>query len=340
MQRFRVRTRNSGFTLVELLVVIAIIGVLVALLLPAVQAAREAARRSSCSNNLKQMGIALQNHHDTYGTFPPGMTDDDTNNFGWGTYILPFNEQQPLYDKITTVISQATTNVTGQKLVHTGGQHHNVDDWKALEIAYADQQPYTKTVLKGYLCPSSALPDKDNDGFGASSYVGNGGSPVAPWNGSAPNTWDCGNPKGNVQNGVLVSDANNTMTYCNTMASVTDGTSSTFLVGEIGQSQDVKIGTTNSGRFPLWSGGNNNGGCNTKENGSHIRYAGVLPSANEPFYINRKVDEYSNNCFGSFHPAGAQFVFVDGHVSMIPNQIDITVLTYLAARNDGNSVQE
>jgi prepilin-type N-terminal cleavage/methylation domain-containing protein len=82
------QSARLGFTLVELLVVIAIIGILVAMLLPAVQAAREAARRSDCSNKLKQFAVALHNFHDTYKTFPSGMTDDDTNNFGWGFYIL------------------------------------------------------------------------------------------------------------------------------------------------------------------------------------------------------------------------------------------------------------
>jgi prepilin-type N-terminal cleavage/methylation domain-containing protein len=117
--------RHRGFTLVELLVVIAIIGVLVALLLPAVQAAREAARRSQCSNNLRQMGIAAHNHHDVIGILPPGsfnrqffeITKDPTipNNpngrFGWErmsfiTALLPFMEQKPLYDKVITYTLQ------------------------------------------------------------------------------------------------------------------------------------------------------------------------------------------------------------------------------------------
>jgi prepilin-type N-terminal cleavage/methylation domain-containing protein len=95
--------RQSGFTLVELLVVIAIIGILVALLLPAVQAAREAARRSQCNNNMKQLGLALHNYHDTYKAFPAGYIYRGGNgrpNYGWAVNIMPFMEQQPFYDTL------------------------------------------------------------------------------------------------------------------------------------------------------------------------------------------------------------------------------------------------
>ncbi|MCR9119348.1 MAG: DUF1559 domain-containing protein, partial [bacterium] len=106
-------TKSAGFTLVELLVVIAIIGVLIALLLPAVQAAREAARRSQCQNNLKQIGLALHNHHDVNGKFPPLIKTNTadaeydasiTNNgasvesWGWSAYLLPYIEQSNLYE--------------------------------------------------------------------------------------------------------------------------------------------------------------------------------------------------------------------------------------------------
>ncbi len=100
------RKRDSGFTLVELLVVIAIIGILVALLLPAVQSAREAARRMSCNNNLKQLALSVHNYHDTYKVFPTSANHRDprpqlpTNGFSWIAKVLPFLEQQPLHDTL------------------------------------------------------------------------------------------------------------------------------------------------------------------------------------------------------------------------------------------------
>ena len=108
-----VRPKERGFTLVELLVVIAIIGVLVALLLPAVQAAREAARRSQCSNNLKQLAIALHNYHDNFSTFPPGWIGvtrplpdtEGPSGFAWGAQLLPYVDQTPLFNQVNYQVS-------------------------------------------------------------------------------------------------------------------------------------------------------------------------------------------------------------------------------------------
>jgi prepilin-type N-terminal cleavage/methylation domain-containing protein len=90
--------RRRGFTLIELLVVIAIIAVLIALLLPAVQQAREAARRSQCKNNMKQLGLAMHNYHDTLTVFPMGVLTDDRPN--WRVFLLPYLDQAPLYNTL------------------------------------------------------------------------------------------------------------------------------------------------------------------------------------------------------------------------------------------------
>jgi prepilin-type N-terminal cleavage/methylation domain-containing protein/prepilin-type processing-associated H-X9-DG protein len=329
--------KRTGFTLVELLVVIAIIGVLVALLLPAVQAAREAARRMSCSNNLKQFGLALQNFHDVNGAFPPGMTDDDTNNFGWGTYILPYMEQTHLYNNISQVAQN--TSPAGQQLISRAGSHANVDGWPALQINHANQQQYTKVILPGFLCPSSGLAKKDNSGYGASHYVGNAGTETMAYS-----SWGCANWKGKDQNGVLTFDNDNNETWTVSMGDVRDGTSNTLMVGEIGQSQNVYGTKNDSGNFPLWSGGNDDGGCDTKQMGSHLRIADVN------FYINRPAStlplgtsggpnpDMSDLCFGSLHTGGAQFVFVDGSVHFLQQNISTTVLSGLADRRDGLAI--
>src|SRR6476660_6983529 len=130
--RRRAFTRRHGFTLVELLVVIAIIGILVALLLPAVQAAREAARRAKCVNNIRQIGIAVQNYHDNrkfypqyHAAIPPtGMTDKDYVTSGykwagplWTITILPYMEEQALYDSFNKTTTM--TNLANQKWIQT-----------------------------------------------------------------------------------------------------------------------------------------------------------------------------------------------------------------------------
>jgi len=108
--------KHRGFTLIELLVVIAIIAILIALLLPAVQQAREAARRTECKNNLKQIGIALHNYHETFNNFPPGWIGNlaNANNFGWSVHIFPFIEQTNIYNALNFLVpfSTADTNLS------------------------------------------------------------------------------------------------------------------------------------------------------------------------------------------------------------------------------------
>jgi prepilin-type N-terminal cleavage/methylation domain-containing protein/prepilin-type processing-associated H-X9-DG protein len=159
-------SRRPAFTLVELLVVIAIIGVLVALLLPAVQAAREAARRMSCGNNLKQIGVGLHNYHDTHQTFPPdaiwtmrnkppAAVPGEERNYTWIALILPFMEQGPLHSRINfSLPAMHTTQVLPD------GRH------------------IREVTLPGFLCPSDTPFKTLPHGFGYTSYAG-----AAGWHG-------------------------------------------------------------------------------------------------------------------------------------------------------------
>jgi len=135
--------RTRGFTLVELLVVIAIIGVLIALLLPAVQSAREAARRTQCTNNLKQMGLALHMYQDQVKVLPMGAYDEQ--GAGWTCYILPYVEQQNLYSTLQFIESEA------------GQWAHPTDVIPESVRATRPNMRATETVIPGYRCPSAGV---------------------------------------------------------------------------------------------------------------------------------------------------------------------------------------
>src|SRR5438105_12851932 len=150
---------KRGFTLVELLVVIAIIGVLVALLLPAVQAARESARRMQCGNSMRQVGLALHNHHDVYGVFPMGqynyIAQDSTywNRACWWQAILPYVEQKNLYDLLDAYMSGTPKPPYVTFAVNSNGG--------------SPSQPGRNTIVRMFLCPS------DNEAPKNSTVAGN-----------------------------------------------------------------------------------------------------------------------------------------------------------------------
>jgi len=216
-----------GFTLVELLVVIAIIGVMVGLLLPAVRSAREAARRMSCSNNLKQIGLGVHNYHDTFKKFPPSSFN--ANKMGWTVHLLPYIEQRSLFEQFD------------MKLVYNGGVNN------ALGM----------NRIPSYLCPSIKSPQSSLANGGeaisgvptiTSSYYGTmGPRGVNPSTGQAYAFTVVGVHGGFSPTGFF---RQNEQTR---FADITDGTTNTFCVGEI--SWEDRRG--NRTRYRTWSRGHN-----------------------------------------------------------------------------------
>lgn len=289
MQNAKNPWRNKGFTLVELLVVIAIIGVLIALLLPAVQAAREAARRSQCGNNLKQLVLGLHNYHDVRNEFPSGWVSTGQNvkaGWGWSAQILPFVEQGNLYDELG--VSRRTLRAA---------------------IGDTATKPLLQTPLDVYRCPSDTSGDTltgtstaspnfhrrfhcDNCGSPAlepavSNYVGNGGF-------FDPNPGDKKN------NGLFM--ANEKLTF----SDITDGTTNTIAIGE--RNERCRAGA--------WIGARNPPGPDMW--GSYFVRARVSIKLNDPR------DAKGNVCtegFASSHPTGGQFAMCDGSVRFITETI-------------------
>lgn len=303
------RRITRGFTLVELLVVIAIIGVLIALLLPAVQQAREAARRSQCTNNMKQIGLAMHNYHDTYKAFPAGWLNRGSNGnpmYGWGTAILPFIEQSALYDQLNP----------GQVRLVERYHSSSTDADKALL-----QQP-----IAGYRCPSDVTKDtNDKVKFGntdhfpvaTSNYVGNAG--VDPANVGASGT--TGIPD---SGGVFFGNS-----YLG-FKHILDGTSNTLMVGERDGGPSSVSGY--SYEAAVWPGvGRNNAGSN---------YGIPRTLLRAGFVINHDYGSNGNRGKGmsSLHPGGVNILLCDASVRFLPETTDRTrVVQPMALRQDGIS---
>jgi prepilin-type N-terminal cleavage/methylation domain-containing protein/prepilin-type processing-associated H-X9-DG protein len=318
------RRRSSGFTLIELLVVIAIIAILIALLVPAVQKVREAAARAHCQNNLKQIGLAIHGFHDTFKKFPVGEYDDDNNNFCWRTWILPFIEQQGLYQQMVNAGLWIPPNMGG------GPNGGNIDGFpgSAMNTASTALKDLCKNKLSLYICPSDTLPDFDNGGFAKANYCANIGQAI----GTLANRQACanGNVNGSQQNGVFMMSNENNNTWVTRMAAIIDGTSNTLFVGEVSETANISSTTTNSNRYPIWAAGNDNGGCNGIENSS-----AVFRFADTNYFLNRKTGNESNMSFGSRHSGGANFLLGDGSVRFVTDSINLTIYRGVATRAGG-----
>lgn len=339
--------RSRGFTLVELLVVIAIIGILVALLLPAVQAAREAARRTLCSNNVKQICLALLNHHDSFGEFPRGAYTAETgarreDGLGWATKTLPYIEEQAVYD---TLVNND---------IVFGSFDFRGNPWQPNIFAAAGASG--KLPLKGgdaqisiFHCPSTELPDliPDESFFGKSGQRPNFGHAVSHYKGSRGYcdrgmflraeemraNGVCSNIDINGDQVLNSSDDIVKKPYSRIrITDVQDGTSKTISVGESAYAVAVKS-------FPTWLG-------TYAEDGAILFKTEDVINCNlggpRPFPLTATDAEKLpanesdiDDCTYSWHLGGVYFGFVDGSVHFLSEDVDLRIFALLGDRLDG-----
>ena len=308
---------KKGFTLIELLVVIAIIAILIGLLLPAVQKVREAAARSTCQNNLKQMGLAVHNFQSTYGVFPPSRTKDL--GLTWAVLILPYMEQENLYkqfDLTKQYYQQPTTN----------------------------GDPRTKEV-KTFFCPSYPRTTKVSTAGDAGSGTHTPGS-CADYNTISGNLERYTDPgisgwvnwrDGSGANGMSKRSPNGTLMGEFNFNHISDGTSNTFLIGE--KHIPVKW-------FGLGMGTpSGDGGDGSVYNGDHewhfCRVAGPsYPLAMSPTDTSGSAGTNYHSMFGSYHSGVVQFVFCDASVRALTPGIPTATLALLSQRDDGQVIPQ
>ena len=297
------KKNSRGFTLVELLVVIAIIGILMALLLPAVQAAREAARRIQCANNLKQQALALHNYHDIFKRFPAGvtLTLDPGNATFWQAAILPQLEQTNMYNDI---------------------------DWsKAWNDTTSSNPDLCGTLVPVFQCPSAAVQTHESNvqGFATrcpSTYLACASGLLKRESGPEPTL------ASRLIDGMLFRESKTKFASC------LDGTSHTIMIGEA--LHDYSFWGDNPLQGPQvvdhWYIGTV-GVFTTNEISEAMGSTGVKPNAfrDKSLFI----DEVEIS-FGSRHPNGLQCAFADGHVSFLSETINMRVWSAMGTRATGD----
>lgn len=309
----------SGFTLIELLVVIAIIAVLIALLLPAVQSAREAARRAQCVNNMKQLGLAMHNYHETIGSFPTsfwrntidqGMTTaDGVNRHSWFAMILPYIEQTPLYNAMNFSVG-------------VGGAINATAAMTPINVLMCPSDP--APVISSYPRVDQGVGINNNSGPKLD-YAGNFGDN----HNDDPNWWTFPNlptarnngfGETNTQTGIMCRSGGTT-----SFRDVTDGTSNTFAVGEV-------LYETND----WWTWANPNGStCGTSCPICYMRVTQHTGDANSPIDSRNWRVGFG---FRSQHAGIVNFLFCDGSVKGIKCTVNRVVYRALSTRNMGEII--
>jgi prepilin-type N-terminal cleavage/methylation domain-containing protein/prepilin-type processing-associated H-X9-DG protein len=339
------RARRNGFTLVELLVVIAIIAILIGLLLPAVQKVRAAAAKTKCTNNLKQIGLAMHNYHDERGNLPPGCisrfnpvtgaySQPERYSWAWGALILPYIEQAPIYTAL-----QAFRRLPGNANSLSDGidesgitipSHHDMvvaSPWgggtgATPEMLVNGSRPELKKSIPTYLCPAD-MPNMTinfnfsataNSEYARSSYVANR-LVLGPNTQSHNPPYAAGQPYPGFDN------PNPLKTK---LARITDGTSSTILVGERDYVKNVGAVWSNSqqaGRHgsASWEG--------KPLYGLNLRFPGTArtPSANSTVVFTSPAIDGTRGerwAFTSEHTNGVNFLFCDGSVRFVTNDVE------------------
>lgn len=329
----RVPNYRRGFTLVELLVVIAIIGVLVGLLLPAVQVARESARRSSCTNNLKQIGLGFHSFESAKGRFPSGFQyiAGDSPAWGWSVFIMPYAELSTIYETLGP-----ETNTLGSYLPSPP-----VGIKTALE-----------TKIPMYRCPTDVSRDlNDLKDFGTilpiasgtflatSNYVGSAGHGYFP----AGSSTTRGPQNANDSLGVLFGWRRNVTLSSGPETAgrgmvglrardIVDGLSKTILVGERCGATDATAASNGNGSFAaVWAG---NG--YPDQNPTTTTGAGrTLGRSSSTTFLNDFSSSKNGKFFNSLHANGVNFLFCDGSVTFLTDSTDAALLVNIAARGDG-----
>ena len=326
---------RRAFTLVELLVVIAIIGILVALLLPAIQAAREAARASQCSNNLRQLGLALLNHHDAKQSFPPGVHvhEDFLNgsgthgpaSFGWGGLIMPYLEETALAGQYQQIV------------VTSGSTQYKFPDynWETATSGGINAADLSKSSLSVFVCPTDVMTpinyvyNGGKDPFAKSNYVGMAGMYGAQ-DATAANPMKFFNPA-------------DMMSFPPGQQALLEGT-----FGIFGGNMKSKFKDITDGSSKTLMVGERDGGL---QDGLSNRPAAYWPGAIRARWVNSTLANARNNSVflingtgntnygtGSLHPGGgAYFAFGDGSVRFISENVDGLVWEAMSTRAGGET---
>jgi prepilin-type N-terminal cleavage/methylation domain-containing protein/prepilin-type processing-associated H-X9-DG protein len=307
--------RRKGFTLIELLVVIAIIAILIGLLLPAVQKVRDAAARMSCSNNLKQLGLASHNYHGLFGKFPPGTNLP----YAPSSTNPPFQAPAPVVQNMSFSIFEALLPYIEQdniyKALNLAGNNSQYNNCLGVNSVGA-------TVIKTFLCPSDQGPPQTTYSkwtFGANTYGACAGIRSFYFNQMT-------------QDGIF---------YINSsvgFADIYDGSSNTLMFGERARIDAIHTaldGTPFEQRSG-WAWANNLGGFDYLLSAA-VPINWVIPpgTTSDPTFVFRD-NRYC--AFGSYHTNGANFCMGDGSVKFLTNSTSLVVLQQLATRNGGEVI--